>query len=73
MVKYRVCLQTNEVLHDDLDQTEASEALCQLNTGEQSSDKIEKKYYLEEYDTEPEIKMSDRLGKYPTMADIYER
>ena len=47
MVKYRVCLQTNEVLHDDLDQTEASEALCQLNTGEHSSEKIEKKYYLE--------------------------
>ena len=47
MVKFRVCLQTNEVLQTGLDKTEASEAMCQLNTGEHSSDKIEKKYYLE--------------------------
>ena len=43
MVKYRVCLQTNEVLQTGLDKTEASEAMCQLNTGEHSSEKIEKK------------------------------
>ena len=36
---------------------------------------VDEEYFLEEYDTDPskEIKMSDRLGSYPTLADIYNR
>jgi len=47
-----------------------------LNGGEHSSKKeVDEEYFLEEYDTDPpkEIKTSNRLGEYPTMADIYER
>jgi len=46
-----------------------------LNGGEHSSKKeVDEEYFVEEYETDPkEIKVSDRLGSYPTMADIYER
>ena len=46
-----------------------------MNGGELSSKKeVDEEYFVEEYDTDPkEIKVSDRLGSYPTMADIYER
>ena len=63
------------MLHNDLDQTEAYETLYQLNGGELSSKKeVDEEYFVEEYDTDPkEIKVSDRLGSYPTLADIYNR
>ena len=47
-----------------------------MNGGELSSKKeVDEEYFVEEYDTDPpkEIKMSDRLGSYPTLADIYNR
>tara|TARA_B100001996_G_scaffold321765_1_gene266345 strand:- start:119 stop:256 length:138 start_codon:yes stop_codon:yes gene_type:complete len=45
-----------------------------LNSGELSSKGVDEEYFVEEYDTNPkEIKVSDRLGSYPTMADIYNR
>tara|TARA_R100000315_G_C5183146_1_gene106357 strand:+ start:649 stop:786 length:138 start_codon:yes stop_codon:yes gene_type:complete len=45
-----------------------------LNGGEHSSKReVDEEYFLEEYDTDPKIEKSDRLGKYPTLADIYER
>ena len=73
--KYRICLRTKQVLHDDLNQTEAYETLYQINGGELSSKEVDEEYFVEEYDTDPpkEIKMSDRLGSYPTLADIYNR
>ena len=46
-----------------------------MNSGELSSKEVDEKYFVEEYDTDPskKIKMSDRLGSYPTLADIYNR
>ena len=44
-----------------------------MNGGELSSKEVDEEYFVEEYDTDPEIKKSDRLGSYPTLADIYER
>ena len=46
-----------------------------MNGGELSSKDVDEEYFVEEYDTDPpkEIKMSDRLGSYPTLADIYNR
>ena len=44
-----------------------------MNGGELSSKEVDEEYFVEEYDTDPEIKKSDRLGRYPTLADIYER
>ena len=46
-----------------------------MNGGELSSKEVDEEYFVEEYDTDPpkEIKTSNRLGEYPTMADIYER
>ena len=44
-----------------------------MNGGELSSKEVDEEYFVEEYDTDPKIEVSDRLGSYPTLADIYER
>ena len=72
LIKYRIC--TKQVLHDNLNQNEAFETLHHLKeNGEPSLQGNDIPYFIEEYETEPVIKKSDRLGKEPSLLDVYSR
>jgi hypothetical protein len=57
-----------------LNQNEAFETLHHLKeNGEPNLEGNDIPYFIEEYETEPIVKKSDRLGKEPSLLDIYSR